>query len=202
MGPPCVTSRGARSVPVVHDQVAEGQPRSQNILNTLQFHLAQLGYLSEAVEVQKEAIAIGGSSWPGVKASKLLTLVTLERQADNFPGAFQALAEIERALPPDKQGSEQGIWRHFVKEYFLLVPAAPDHSTARRLLTAGGRHLQDIPRLWMDGVLEAAIAAAEHLSDTDAIHRYQTLRQAAQRERDEELRQARYRPASGAAETP
>ncbi len=37
---------------------AAGEPRTDATLNTLQFHLAQLGYLAEAVEVQKEAITI------------------------------------------------------------------------------------------------------------------------------------------------
>jgi hypothetical protein len=179
---------------------AEGQPRTENTLNTLQFHLANLGYLPEAVEVQREAVAIsGGSAWS--RASKLLTLAGLERQADNFPGALQALEECERALPADKQGSEQGLWRPFVKEYFLLVSVAPDQPTAQRLFTASDQHLKDLPRLWMDGILDAAFAAAEHLSDTNAVLRYQTLRQAAQRERDVAFRQAKHHPAEGTTET-
>lgn len=180
---------------------AESQPRAEDTLNTLQYHLAQLGYLTEAVAVQKEAIAIGSSSWSGAKASKLLRLAALERGDGNFPGALQALQQTERALPVDKHGSGQGLWRHFVREYFLLIPAAPDHSTARRLVTAADQHLQGISRPWMDGILDAAAAAAEHLHDTGMTRRYQTLRQAAERDRDEEIRQANLRPTSRTAET-
>lgn len=179
----------------------DGQPRTGDTLNALQFHLAQLGYLPEAVAVQKEAIAIGGSSWSGAKASKLLRLASLERQAGNFPGALHALQETERALRPDKHRFEQGLWRHFVKEYFLLIPAAPDDPAARQLLTTADQHLQGVPRLWMDGILDAAIAAAEHLRDTGTTHRYQTLRQVAERDREQEIRQARHGPAPGTADT-
>jgi hypothetical protein len=38
---------------------ASGEPRTGDVLNTPQFHLAQLGCLTEAVEVQREAVGIG-----------------------------------------------------------------------------------------------------------------------------------------------
>lgn len=167
----------------------EGQPRTAHTLNTLQFHLEQLGYLSEAVEVQKEAIALGDSSWPGGRASNLLKLARLERRAGHFADALLSLEETESALPADKRGMAQGIWRHFAKEYFLFVADAPDQATARRLLDTGDRHIQDIPNLWMDGVLDAAIAAAEHLRDAGALHRYKAFQQIARRESDEQTRQ-------------
>ncbi|MER6663979.1 hypothetical protein ABT256_05490 [Amycolatopsis japonica] len=169
---------------------AEGQPRSESTLNTLQFHLAHLGYLPEAVAVQKEAIAISSSSWAGAEASKLLTLVSLEQQAGDFDGALHALREAERALPGDKNGFYEGIWRHFVKWCFLLVPSAPDEPTARRLFATSHAHLEGIPRLWMDGVLDAAITAAQHLRDADSVRRYEAMQQVARHERDEEIRQA------------
>lgn len=184
---------------------AAREPRTDDTLNTLQFHLAHLGYLAEAVEVQKEAIAISDASWPGARVSSLLSLARLQRRTDDYAGARQTLQEAQRSLPADKQGFDQGIWRHFVKECFLLVPIAPDGSTAHRLLAASEHDLHGIPRLWMDGVLDAAIAAAEHLCDQPALHRYCTQQQAAARERDQEVgqpRQSTSRPASSGTPGP
>jgi hypothetical protein len=177
---------------------AAGEPRSDITLNTLQFHLAHLGYLAEAVHVQKEAVALN-DSWSGAKESKLLTLARLQRRTDDFAGAWQTLQEAQRLLPPDKHGFEQGKWRHFVKECFLLVSIAPDPSTARLLLAASEQDLQGIPRLWMDGVLDAAIAAAEHIGDLQALHRYSELQQVAAGERAQEVDRATHPPASGPA---
>jgi hypothetical protein len=160
---------------------AAGEERTGATLNTLQFHLAHLGYLAEAVDVQKQAVA-SHDPWPGARVSKLLTLARLQRRTGDFAGARQTLEEIRGALPPDKQGLEQGTWRHFVKECFLLVPIAPDSATARRLLADGEHDLHGIPRLWMEGVLDAALAAAEHVGDPQASHRYDALRQAAARD--------------------
>ncbi|WP_327031727.1 hypothetical protein [Micromonospora ureilytica] len=179
---------------------AAGEPRTDTTLNTLQFHLAQLGYVAKAVKVQKEAIALS-DSWPGAKASKLLTLARLQRQTGDFAGAWQTLQEVQRVLPPDKQDFEQGKWRHFVKECFLLVPIAPDPSAAARLLAASERDLQGIPRLWMDGVLDAAVAAAAHTGDPQALHRYGVLQQAAARERAQEVGQAARPSEPGSATT-
>ncbi|MER6678650.1 hypothetical protein [Streptomyces sp. NPDC000983] len=177
---------------------AASEPRTDDTLNTLQFHLAHLGYLAEAVDVQKEAVALN-DSWSGAKGSKLLTLARLQRRTDDFAGAWQTLQEAQRALPPDKRGIEQGKWRHFVKECFLLVPNAPDTSTAQRLLAASEQDLQGIPRLWMDGVLDAAIAAAEHIGDPQALHRYGELQQVAARERAQEVGRATRPSPSGPA---
>ncbi len=175
---------------------AAGEPRTDTTLNTLQFHLAHLGYHAEAVDVQNEAVALGDSR-SGAKGSKLLTLARLQRQTDDFAGAWQTLQETKRVLPPDKHGFEQGTWRHYVKECFLLVPIAPDLSTARRLLAASEQDLRGIPRLWMDGVLDAAIAAAEHIGDPQALHRYGALQRTAARERAQEVgRAARSSPSS------
>ncbi|MFD6973588.1 hypothetical protein ACFWBA_35705, partial [Streptomyces sp. NPDC059949] len=74
-----------------------------------------------------------------------------------------------------------------VEECFLLVPIARDTSTARRLLAASEQDLQGIPRLWMDGVLDAAIAAAEHICDAQALHRYGELQQDVADERAQEV---------------
>ncbi|MFJ7073462.1 hypothetical protein [Streptomyces sp. NPDC098781] len=177
---------------------AAGEPRTDNTLNTLQFHLAHLGYLAEAVEVQKEAVAISDASWSGARVSTLLTLARLQRRTDDYAGAWQTLQEAQRSLPPDKHGLDQGIWRHFVKECFLLVPIAPDDSTGHRLLAASEQDLHGIPRLWMDGVLDAAIAAAEHIGDQPALHRYRAQQQAAACERDQGVGQSRH-SASGPA---
>jgi hypothetical protein len=171
---------------------AESQPRTGDTLNTLQFHLAQLGYVREAVAVQKEAVAVSGTAGASMKASSLLTLVRLERRAGDFPGALHALQETEIVLPADKNGFGQGLWRHYVKECFLLIPTAPDEATARRLLAPADQHLQGVPRLWMDGVLSAALTAAEHLHATEMVHRYQALIQAADRDREDEIRKARH----------
>lgn len=176
---------------------AIGEPRTEATLNALQFHLAQLGYLTEAVVVQREAIAISESSWPGAKASKLLALAQLQRRADDPSSAWKTLEEVRSVLPSDKQGSCQGLWWHFAKECFLLVPLTPDDSTARRRLAASDQYLQGIPRLWMDGVLSAAVAAAEQADDPLILHRYRTLQQAAAHEREQEFGQATRGAASG-----
>ncbi|MBV1942439.1 hypothetical protein KUF83_38790 [Streptomyces sp. BV286] len=177
---------------------AASEPRTGDTLNALQFHLAHLGYLTEAVDVQKEAVALN-DSWSGAKGSKLLTLARLQRRTDDFAGAWQTLQEAQHGLPPDKRGIEQGKWRHFVKECFLLVPNAPDTSTAQRLLAASEQDLQGIPRLWMDGVLDAAIAAAEYIGDPQALHRYGELQQVAARERAQEVGRATRPSPSGPA---
>ncbi|MFG2659606.1 hypothetical protein [Streptomyces sp. NPDC048425] len=165
---------------------AAGEPRTGDVLNTLQFHLAQLGFLTEAVEVQREAVGIGDASWPGERAGSLLTLARLQRRADDASGAWGTLEEAAGHLPPDKQGMRQGLWRLFVKECFLLVPLAPDDGTARRRLTVSDRRLEGIPRLWMDGVLDAALAAAERVGDPQVLHRYRALRQTADAEYERE----------------
>lgn len=165
---------------------AAGEPRTASTLNTLQFHLAQLGYPAEAVAVQREAVAISDASWPGERAFSLLTLAQLQRQAGDTSGAWTTLEEIQDVMPPDKQGLRQGLWRHFVKECFLLAPLTPDDSTARRRLAVSDEHLRGIPRLWMDGVLDAAVAAAEEVGDPLALHRYRVLQQAAALECEQE----------------
>lgn len=166
---------------------AAGEPRTEDTLNTLQFHLARLGYHAEAVAVQREAVAISDASWPGARAFNLLTLARLQRQAEDTAGAWTTLEEIQNVMPPDKQGPRQGLWRHFVKECFLLAPLTPDDSTARRRLAVGDEHLRGIPRLWMDGVLDAAVAAAEEVGDPRALHRYRALQQAAAREYEQDI---------------
>jgi hypothetical protein len=170
---------------------AENEPRTWNNLNTLQFHLAQLGYVREAVTVQKEAVASASTASATLKASSLLTLARLQQRAGDLDGALHTLQETESTLPDDKSGFGQGAWRHYLKECFLLIPALPDQATARLLLAAASRHLQDVPRLWMDGILPAALTAAEHLHATDLIDRCQALAQAADREREDEISRAR-----------
>ncbi|MGW1950233.1 hypothetical protein ACWCRC_38755 [Streptomyces sp. NPDC001940] len=167
-------------------QWAAGQPRTGDVLNALQFHLAQLGFLAEAVDVQREAVGISDASWPGERAGNLLTLARLQRRADDASGAWGTLEEAAGHLPPDKQGTRQGLWRLFVKECFLLVPLAPDDATARRWLAVADRHVEGIPRLWMDGVLDAARAAAERAGDPQVLDHYRALRQAADAEYERE----------------
>lgn len=105
---------------------AADEPRTEGTLNTLQYFLAQLGYVTEAVAVQREVVAISEASWPG-------------------------------------------------------------GSTARRWFTTSDEHLRGIPRLWMDGVLDAAIAAAQHIGDQRTLDRYRALQQAEAREREQEV---------------
>jgi hypothetical protein len=166
---------------------ADAQPHAEKTLNTLQYHLARLGYLPEAITAQEQAMVLAGSSSPTMTTSRLLTLARLQRQVGDISAAWQTMHECENALPPDKNGFSQGTWRHFVKECFLLIPATPDPDTARRALQAADQHLNGIPRLWMDGILAAATAAAEHLHDADLLHHYQALQHDAHRERDAEI---------------
>jgi hypothetical protein len=175
-------------------QWADTQTRTEQTLNSLQFHLAGLGFLDEAIQVQTEAIAI---SSPGSgKASKLLALVKLHRHAGNFAGARQALRDCGEVMPTDRFWKEAGLWRYFVKEHFLLVPTAPDPDTAQRLLLEGDQQMRGVTRLWMDGVLDAAINAAEHTGQHGLRDRYLQVQATEQRARDEEIRKSNSRPAT------
>jgi hypothetical protein len=164
------------------------QPRTEATLNTLQFHLAQLGFLTEAIEVQKEAVASTGAGQR--KASKLLTLIKLQRQSGDFTGARQSLRDCAGNMPSDPFWKQAGLWRYFVKEHFLLVPMAPDRDTAQMILREGDRQMRGVTRLWMDGVLDAASAAIEHVGDTSMRARYLKIQDDELRARDRELQQA------------
>ncbi|MGW5063098.1 hypothetical protein ACWEQ2_38425 [Streptomyces sp. NPDC004096] len=166
---------------------AAGEPRTDDTLNTLQFHLAYLGYLKEAVAVQEEAVAICQSPpESSLKASKLLRLVKLERQAGNFAGARQSLEAARQALSTVPDWPWMGMWIAVVKEYFLLVPVAPDEHTSRLLLAEADEQLRGVPQTWLTGVLAPAITAAEHLNDTDKRNRYQSLQAATRRQQEQQ----------------
>lgn len=167
---------------------ADQQPRTGDTLNTLQFHLARLGFLAEAVEIQKEAVAASEPGW--TKASKLLALIKLQRTSGDFEGAWATLRECAGAMPSDPSWKNAGLWRYFVKEHFLLVPLARDQATARTLLDEGDRQMRGVTRLWMDGVLDAAITAITHVGDSDMHDCYLAIEEAESRARDEEIRQA------------
>jgi hypothetical protein len=165
---------------------AAGEPRTDSTLNTLQFHLAHLGYVAEAVAVQKEAIAICDNS-PGSShmASMLLGLVRLERQAGHFTEARQSLQAAGQSLSALQGWPWMGMWQSFVKEHFLLVPVAPDRHTGRQLLNEADQYLRDAPQKWLSGVLDSAIVAAEHLDDENTLGRYQALRDLAHHQHDQ-----------------
>lgn len=127
------------------------QPRTEQTLNTLQFHLAQLGFLTEAIEFQMQAVEISEPDW--TKASKLLTLAELHRRVDEFANAWATLRACADAMPNDPYWKDAGLWRHFIRAHFLLVPMAPDPTTARTLFNDGDRYRHDVSRLWMDDVL-------------------------------------------------
>ncbi|MEV4601328.1 hypothetical protein AB0K15_28495 [Amycolatopsis sp. NPDC049253] len=73
-----------------------------------------------------------------------------------------------------------GLWRYFVKEHFLLVPLVRDQATARTLLDEGDRQMRGVKRLWMDGVLDAAIT---HVGNSDMHDRYLAIKEAESRAR-------------------
>jgi hypothetical protein len=162
-------------------QWADTEPRTTATLNSLQFHLAQLGFLDEAIQVQVEAVAIADPGWD--KASRLLALIRLHRQVGDYAGARRALRDCGEVIPTDRFWKEAGLWRYFVKEHFLLVPMAPDPDTAQRLLLEGDQQMRDVPRLWMDGVLHAAVDAAEHTGQHDLRDHYLHVRAAEHRPR-------------------
>ncbi|HUY47873.1 MAG TPA: hypothetical protein VMV92_19430 [Streptosporangiaceae bacterium] len=167
---------------------AEGQPPTEATLNTLQFHLAQLGFLTEAIEVQKEAAA--NTEDGHRKASKLLTLIKLQRRSGDFTGAWQSLRDCAGNMPSDPFWKQAGLWHYFVKEHFLLVPMAPDRDTAQMILHEGDRQMRGVTRLWMNGVLDAASTAIEHVGDTRMRARYLKIQDDELRARDRELQQA------------
>ncbi|WP_097869100.1 hypothetical protein [Streptomyces sp. rh34] len=163
---------------------AASGPRTEDTLNTLRFHLAELGFLTEAVAVQQEVIAVSDAPREAM-AFNLLTLGRLQRQAGDASDAWRTLEETRNLMPADKRGVRAGLWRHFVKECFLVVAHTPDDAATRRRFAVSDEHLRGIPKLWMDKVLDAALAAAEHLGDPRALDRYRTLRQDAAREREQ-----------------
>jgi hypothetical protein len=167
---------------------ADQQPRTWQMLNSLQSHLAGLGFLDEAIPVQVEAVAITEPGWG--KASALLRLIKLHRWAGHFPEARQALQDCAEVMPIDDSWRQAGLWRYFVKEYFLLVLMAPDDETAQRLVHEGDHQMRGITRLWMDGVLDAAIKAAEHTGQQQLRDRFLQVQADEQRARDEEIAQA------------
>ncbi|MEV1121042.1 hypothetical protein AB0I91_38815 [Actinosynnema sp. NPDC049800] len=167
---------------------ADHQPRTEHTLNTLQFHLAQLGFLDEAIEVQKEAVAVAGPGW--TRAVGLLTLVELQRRSGDFTHAWETLRECAGAMPSDRSSKEAGLWRHFVRAHFQLVPMAPDRATARTVLAEGDRQMHGVSRLWMDRVLDAAITAVEHVGDLRMRARYLAIREAELRAREQEMTKA------------
>jgi hypothetical protein len=157
------------------------------MLNSLQFHLAELGFLDEAIRVQTEAVALREPGWG--KASSLLRLVKLHRHARDFAGARQALRDCGEVMPADRSWKEAGLWRYFVKEHFLLVPMAPDPDTVQHLLREGDHHMRGVARLWMDGVLDAAIEAAEQAGQHRLRDHYRQMQADEHQARDEEPRQ-------------
>jgi hypothetical protein len=169
-------------------QWADTQPLTTHTLHSVQFHLAGLGFLDEAIQFQVEAVAI---TEPGSgKASALLGLIKLHRQAGQFADARQALRDCAEVMPRDDYWRQAGLWRYFVKEHFLLVPMAPDRPAAQRLVQEGDHQMRGIRRLWMDGVLDAAIEAAEHTGQHHLRDHYLQVQADEQRARDEEIRQA------------
>lgn len=165
-------------------QWAQSQPRTWSTLNTLQYHLAQLGLLQEAITAQTEALDVSEPGWS--TASGCLRLAELHRLAGDYRSARQAADRCAGALPGDRAGIAQGLWRHYLRELFLLVPLAPTTGDARRLLADATGQLAGIPRLWMDRVLDAAETAVNHAGDEQMRHHYQALRRTA----DDESHQA------------
>ncbi|MEU7587345.1 hypothetical protein AB0A95_13700 [Micromonospora sp. NPDC049230] len=85
---------------------AATEPRTGQTLNSLQFGLAHLGFLDEAIDVQAEAVAVSGAGFG--KASALLTLIRLHRTAGHFAEARQALRDCGDAMPTDPSGRTRG----------------------------------------------------------------------------------------------
>lgn len=79
-----------------------------------------------------------------------------------------------------------GMWISVTKEYFNLVPLAPDRQTAQSLLDDADQRLRNAPHNWRGGVLDAAITAAQHLMDIDRHTHYQTLQEARRRELEQQ----------------
>jgi hypothetical protein len=67
---------------------------------------------------------------------------------------------------------------------------APDRDTAQKILHEGDRQMRGVTRLWMNGVLDAAGTAIEHVGDTSMRARYLKIQDDELRARDRELQQA------------
>jgi hypothetical protein len=155
-------------------------------LNSVQFWLDQMGFLADAVAIQREYVACTEASHH--RASALMCLGDLLRRSGDVAGAWETLRECGPLMPNDDFWRGAGLWRHFVRDHFRLVPLAPDDATAMAWFAKADRLLVGIPRIWMDGLLGAVITAVEHLSDATTTERYRPIQAAAERERAEALR--------------
>ncbi|WP_328614091.1 hypothetical protein OHS18_38505 [Amycolatopsis sp. NBC_00355] len=158
---------------------ADGEPRTAGTLHMVQFHLASQGYLAEAIAVQREAVALAE---PEERSSKFETLAELQREAADFPGAWESLRTAAAELPTHRRAWLPGLWCQVARECFLLAPLAPGVGEARAAFALGEEVLRAGTCRWMNGAVDAAFTAAEHLGDTELLARVRALRRIADEE--------------------
>jgi hypothetical protein len=162
-------------------QWADTQPPERQTYRSLAYQLDGLGLVQEAIAAQAEAVRLGDPGWS--RASDGLELARLHRSADDYSAARQALRDSEAHIPDDAYSA--GLYRHYLRELFLLVPHAPTAGEARHLLAYADERYDGVPGLWMDGVLEAAAAALDHAGDDTARRHYDQLKAVAMAQRRE-----------------
>jgi hypothetical protein len=162
------------------DRWTTGRPRDQETLGQLRYTLAELGAYADAARAQRESIAFARTDWE--KASAWQGLAALERQARDYPAAWQALGECRQFLGAVPGWQEVGLGRMHVHELFLLAGAAPA-DLAPAVFAEAHRRAGEVPRLPLVA-LQAAVEAAERVGDRAAADRYRDLRDSEQRRID------------------
>jgi hypothetical protein len=146
---------------------AETRPRTADTLRTLRFSLAGAGFLTEAIAVQREAVALAE---PDDRSSALWTLAQLQREAGDVDGAWQSVRAAAADLPEGKKQDWPGLWCQVAGECFRLVPLTPA-VTARAAFDLGEEVLRSGTAWWMNGAVEAMLEAAGHLGEADLLER-------------------------------
>jgi hypothetical protein len=98
---------------------AKARPHDRRTLLTLRTRLGRLGYVAEAVEAQREVVAI--TTERRRLADELITLAGLHREAGDAATARRVLAEGAALVPVDERGA--ALADRITREYTLLDDA-------------------------------------------------------------------------------
>ncbi|MCR6490185.1 hypothetical protein M8542_45985 [Amycolatopsis sp. OK19-0408] len=130
----------------------------------MRFFLAEQGFLTEAIAVQREAAALAE---PDGRSYALWELASLQREAGDPVAAWESLRAAAAGLPAGRENSMPGLWCQVARECFSVVPLLPVE-VARAAFDLGEEVLRAGPAWWMNGAVDAALAAAESLDEVEA----------------------------------
>lgn len=158
---------------------ADGEPRTVDTLNTVQFHLAEQGFFTEAIAAQREVVTLAE---PDDRSFRLCVLAELQRKAADPEGAWHSLQTAAAELPAGRAHTLPGLWCQVARECFLIAPLVPAERT-RAAFDLGEEVLRGGPAWWMNGAADAALAAAERLGDVGLVARAREMRRIADEQR-------------------